>query len=589
MNIYKFGDYYLNPGERRLVEKGGLVKMSSRAFDTLLLLVENHGEVVTKNDLIQKVWRGSFVDEGNIPVHISALRKALCENKSKRLIETVSGIGYRFVSPVQTVSEEAWSEYLLHSRALRQGKNRAKSILNSIAVLPLTNLSSDKSPEVEFLAEGIAENIINSLCSDSNLRILSRDAVFRFSTRTLSAQEIGRRLRVDAVLTGRVRLVGRNLRIGVELIKVEDGSQLWGKQYSQEFSDIFSIQEEVVIAICEHLKLHIERVSKRLSHVQGGRNPEVYRLYLKGKFFLRELGIQSLTKSVKYFQESIFLDPTHVLSYIGLINCYLAFNRHGRSSSEKTLQVIDPLLNYLNRSGIELPEIYTLRGVIRLKLEWDWKRAGEDFRRAIALDPTHVPAIRQYANLLNLMGRSSEALHELKYALELSPLSVSVNTTLARILFSLEQYDRAIKQLREVREVDSSNTGLLTVLSASLIQNGEYEEGISILQTLWDKNKSFEYLAMIGYAHGRRGEKKEARRVLKEMERASVSVYVDFYFKAFVFMSIGEVDLAFQCLDESLKHRDSDIVALGIDPRFSSLRQDRRYNDLMQGIGFSND
>jgi DNA-binding winged helix-turn-helix (wHTH) protein/tetratricopeptide (TPR) repeat protein len=583
MKIYKFDDCYLNPIERRVLKAGELVKLSSRAFDTLLLLVENCGDVVAKNDLIRKVWHGSFVEEGNIAVHISALRKALGESESKGFIETVTGTGYRFVARVTTVSETAWHECLSKSHQATEIK-QSEDPLNSVAVLPFTNSSGNK--EVEYLAEEIAENIVNRLCSDSRLIVFSGDKVSRFSKRSLTAQEVGRRLGVDLILTGRIRLVGHQQRIGVELTKVEDGSQLWGGQYDQEFSDTFSIQEEIVVSICQQLRLQIDRVSQRLTDYQGGIDPEVSKLYLKGKFFLSEKGVESLAKSVKYFQESIFLDRTHVPSYIGLINCYLILHRHGKLSLQKAFQLIRPLLEYLDRHGVEHPEIHSLKGEISLKLEWDWRGAADNFRRAIALDPDNIPARNQYAELLNVTGNFKEALDQLKYALDLNPLSISLNITLARTFYCSEQYDRAIRQLGDAREIDSSNTGLLSILSACLIEKGEYDEAVQILQTLWDENRSFEYLAMLGYAHGRRGRVHDARRVLAEMEQTPDSIYVDFYYKALVHSSIDETDLALMCLEESLKHRDCDIIILKVDPRLIPLRQQRKFHELIEKIGF---
>ena len=283
MKVYKFSDCYLDAVQRRVFKNGHLIDLTPRAFDVLRLLVENSGRIVTKNDLIRKVWHDSFVEEGNIPVHISKLRKMLGAGKSEPFIETSSGVGYQFVSPVTEVDRGEWEKYLAETVKHSAEASLPEPSLDSIAVLPFQNASSSNS-EVEYLAEGLTESIINDLSYIREIKVLARNTVFRFKGSQMEAQEIGAALGVAVVLTGRVKIIGENVVIGAELMKVSDGTQLWGKQFNQPFSDIFEIQETIAHSISEILKVQIGDLAKR-SQAQTTHNLKAYTLYLKGRHF----------------------------------------------------------------------------------------------------------------------------------------------------------------------------------------------------------------------------------------------------------------------------------------------------------------
>jgi TolB-like protein/DNA-binding winged helix-turn-helix (wHTH) protein len=318
MPIYRFRNFYLNTIERRVVKNGKYLELTPKTFDVLRLLVEKRFEIVTKDEILGEVWNGSFVEEGNLPVHISKLRRLLNETKNEPFIETVQGSGYRFISPVQTASWSEWEKQSPDINLLRENNFFREWIFDSIAVLPLTNESNDA--EIDYLADGLTESFINSLSHFSNLKVIARNTVFRYKNKEADAQEVGETLGVAAVLTGRIRVVKDRLTISVELIKAEDGSQIWGTQINQPFSDIIEVQEKITLAVSEKLKSQIGANNSVSNPVT--QNPESYRLYLKGKHFFKKRAKDDIYKAIECFQKSVSFDPTNVYSYVEMVESY---------------------------------------------------------------------------------------------------------------------------------------------------------------------------------------------------------------------------------------------------------------------------
>lgn len=233
--FYKFRDCYFDAVERKLYKKSKRVEVSNRALEVLHVLIEYAGEIVTKDDFIGQIWGESFVEEQNIAVHVSRLRKALNFESKNPAIITESGRGYRFIADVTEVDDDEWAEIIENELSpIKDGKKQ----YSSIAIMPLESEESDE--DIEYLADGITENVINSLSGVEDLRVISRNSVFEFKGKDIDLKKIGRRLRVATILTGRIRVVKGRVIVGVELNKAADGSQIWGTQFNEEFDDISS-------------------------------------------------------------------------------------------------------------------------------------------------------------------------------------------------------------------------------------------------------------------------------------------------------------------------------------------------------------
>ena len=259
-HIYKFGPFRLDTKEHLLMRESELVPLTLKSFKTLLVLVENSGHVVERNDLVEQVWPNTFVDEANLTQQVFTLRKALgTDQKGGHYIETVPKIGYRFTAPVSNLPDEA-------SNLAEKNQAQARIITNdiitpqdktidSIAVLPLANVSND--PDTEYLSDGITESVISNLSQLPQLRVMARSTVFRYKGREVDPQEIGCDLNVQAVVTGRVIKLDDSLIFRVELVDVTDGSQRWGKEYKRRLSDIFEVQRKISMAISRELQMEL--------------------------------------------------------------------------------------------------------------------------------------------------------------------------------------------------------------------------------------------------------------------------------------------------------------------------------------------
>lgn len=254
MKVYKFGKCYLNTSERRVVKNGEYVALTPKIFDVLEFLVKNSGVIVTKDEILAKVWNDSFVEEGNLVVHISKLRRLLSGDKNEPFIETVPGRGYRFVSTVKAVGDGKWKKHLPNKSRLQIDTDAGKFTFDSIAVLPFNNAS--RNAELDYLADELTENLINGLSCISGLKVIDRNTVFRYKNKDIDAHEVGKTLGVAAVLNGRIRVTKKSLMTGVELSKSADGAQVWGIRLDQPFLDIIEVQEKVAFKVSE--KLHSE-------------------------------------------------------------------------------------------------------------------------------------------------------------------------------------------------------------------------------------------------------------------------------------------------------------------------------------------
>lgn len=581
--IYKFGNCYLNPIERKLFKDGKHLELTSKTFDILQILVAKSGEIVTKEEILDTVWEDSFVEEGNLPVHISKLRKLLNATKTEPFIDTVINVGYRFVSRVNTIAESDWENLSFNENSpTKTEKTKAKKN-ESIAILPLINENGNE--EIEYLADGLTESLINTLAYTPNLRVLARNAVFQYKNKEINIQEIGKELNVDTVLTGRLRVLKNNLIIGVELTKTSDRTQLWGTQFNQPFEDIFEMQDKITLAISENLKSQINNSAKSLSSQRFTNNAESYKLYLKGRYFFNRGGVEGYQKAIEYLQQSISHDPTNVLSYTGLADCYLWLYFYEQISLQEAKTKVTSLLKKSSDINQSFSELYVLKGCLKMYLDWDVENAEKHFRKALVLNPNNATTHYYYANLLANCGRSSEALDGIKEIMKLDPISSLNNKNIAKIFYKVGQYENAIIQLKEALDLEESNYEALLLLGTNLIETGKFEEALEVLHKTLDIQFHLETFSMIGYANARARNLTEAKKILKQIEAQGKTDYIPPTYKGIIYSALGEIDKTFECLENAFKTHYPDLFALKVDPRWENIKRDKRFNKLLSKIG----
>jgi len=502
-------------------------------------------------------------------VCIDVLKKELGEEPERATRELHQQIISGQLAPVSSVSN-----------AERGGD----SAINSLAIFPLVNAGSD--PNAEYLSDGITESIINSLSQLPQLKVMARSTVFRYKGEEIDAREVGMKLGVRAVLTGRVLYRADALNIQTELVDVRDGSQLWGAQYNRSSSDIFELQEEIAREITEKLRLRLSGADKGRLAKRYTENTEAYRLYLKGRYFWSKRTPETVVKSLEYFQRAIDRDSNYALAYVGLADSYTKLGDVGLAvlpPRQAFSQAKVAAVRALEIDGT-LAEAHTSLAHLHLH-DYEWLEAEREFKCANELNPNYATTHHWYAYLLLMVGRLDEAMIEIAQALELDPLSLPINADYGEILYFARRYDQAIKQLRKTLEMDPHFYPAHIDLGRVYEEKQMYVESITEFQKARDlSGDNADALAALGHAYAVSGEKEKALAMLARLDELSKTNYVSPYGVATVYAGLGEKAKAFEWLRRASAEHAGWVVYLKVDPKLDSLRQDRRFKDLLRSV-----
>lgn len=444
---YEFGPYQLSVNTRRLKRSGETISLTPKAADILVLLVTRAGQLVEKDELLKEIWPDTFVEEANLSQNIFYLRKALGDDRvGPRYIETVTRRGYRFIASVKVV--EAEENHLSNGVHVNDRP--------VVAVLPFTNVMGD--PEVEYLVQGVTDNIINNLSRISKLRVMSRSAVFRYKTKEIDPQQAGRDLGAQVVVVGKISSgPGQNV-IAVELVDASTGWQLWGESFDSEKQDLLEVQDAITRQIVASLKLQLSGDEEKQISTRYTENAGAYQAYLEGRHYWSRYTRSGIERAIRHFRNAIELDPNYALAYAGIIDCYLRL-------ATNYLPPEDDLPSTDDESGYQ-PEINPAESDPRVKLrfEWDWKGAERELRRANELQTNYPTAPQWYAaycfargilqTFLQKREPSGEVSGDLVYPRQfftstLSPNEeVQVLCTIAREQIEIGNYDAGCVMLR---------------------------------------------------------------------------------------------------------------------------------------------
>ncbi len=577
--FYKFSDCFLDTVERRLFKKNRRLDVTPKALEVLQVLVENAGEVVSKEDLLEEIWGDSFVEEGNLPVQISKLRSELGANKSEPYIITESGVGYKFVSPVSIVDDDEWSDLIENELAQKQD---GKQKFTSIAIMPLLNESGDE--EVEYLADGITESLINSLSYSEELRVIARNTVFQFKGSEIDIKKLGRKLRVATILTGRIRVVRENIVIAVELSKVSDGSQIWGIQLNEPFDDIFKIQGKLSKSIVENLKVRMKR--GRLSNREHNQiNPESYRLYLKGNFFVSKRQVDQVNKAINCYKQAISLDPTNVGAYLGFAFSQYLLYLFDMLSREEALNAMRSNLQIVKRLDPENLDYMMYTGIQKLYLELDAKSAIKLFEYVLDAKPNHYECLACYSRVKAFVGDVAGSLRAIKQMSNVTPFSLDGSIEIGTTLYVLGRYEEAIKQFQEVIDIEPYHYRALMKSSAAFVEIGRFEEALDLLDKAASIQETYEAMSLRGYILASKGLRKEAFQIIEQLKIASRDSAIPETYIGTLYAALNEKSEAIKHLESAFEKKDADIINIQSDPRWKNLKDDNRYKVIISNVG----
>ena len=606
----RFEGFEANPRAGELRKQGRKIKLQEKPFQLLCTLLQHPGEVVTREELRERLWPADtfVVFDDNLNTAIKKLREALGDTaEHPRFVETLPRHGYRFIAAVESadgpsrpaaglrlawIASLAFGALVVVAFALNVGQWRERlfgtgsSSIRSLAVLPLENLSGD--PEQDYFADGMTEALITELGKISALRVISRQSVMQYKDADRTVPEIARELEVDAVVEGSALREGDRVRITIQLIQAAPESHVWAESYERDLTNILALQGEVARAIAREIRIAV--TPEEEVRLAGARsvNPEAYEAYLKGRFFWNKRTHEGLKQSLEYFQQAVELDPGYALAYAGLADSYAVLRDYGSLTPQETYTRARAAALKALEIDDTLGEAHASLAIIRVRRDWDWVGAEQEFKRAIELYPGYTTAHHWYAIFLTVMGRLDEARGEIKRAQQLDPLSLVVKTASAwPVYVSARQYEQAIGELRTAIALDPNFAGAHNRLGRVFLLTGLYEEAIAELQKGVTLSRASSYmLADLGYAYAVVGRKAEAAKVLDELQELSRRRYVGPSHIALIYTGLAERDRALDWLEKAYKEHDTELVFLKVDPRFDPLRSDPRFQDLLRRMNF---
>ena len=462
--------------------------------------------------------------------------------------------------------------------------------IDSVAVLPFVNDSND--PDAEYISDGVTESIIRSLSQLSDLKVMSRSAVFRFKGRDVDAQEVGRNLKVGAVLAGRVVRQGDRLIINTELIDVSDGSQLWSGEYNNSVSEILAVQDEISQKISESLRVRLTGEDEQKLRKRYTTDAEAYELYLKGRYFWNKRDAEGLRNGIKYFKAAEEKDPTYALAYSGLADSYALLSDIGavkpadempkaRAAAQRAVD-IDPTL----------AEAYTSRAFVKLAHDWDWLGAEADFKRALQLNPKYPTAHQWYASYLMQMGKFGPAQAELEKAHQLDPLSPIINSNLGFYAYYQHNYDEALNHTNKTLEMVPDFWVAHHYRGLAYTMKGMYDEAIKefrgVLRAPNDGSLPEEAVqtnpevsASLGFAYALSGKRRQAEEILRQLHRVAEKRYVSPRYLAIVYVGLDNKRAAIEQLHRAYENRHPGLVLIRVDPLFDRLRSEPAFEELI--------
>ncbi len=453
----------------------------------------------------------------------------------------------------------------------------------SIAVLPFVNLSAAK--ENEYFADGMTEELSNTLAQIEGLRVVARTSAFQFKGKEVDVREIGQQLGVGNVLEGSVRRDGDRLRITAQLVSAKDGYHLWSETYERSMKDVFAVQEELSRAIASALQVRLTGTTGSVRTEAPTTDLAAYDLYLQGRYFWHERTFSGLTKARELFEQAIAKDPRFARAYAGLADVYvvlplwndIAPHQAYPRAKAAALQAL-ALDSGLAEPQAALGEVYTF-------YEWDWPAADRRFQRALALDPYNANTHHWYAeDYLEPVGRLEEAVREHQHARELDPLSLTINAGLGITLYRAGRYAEALAHLENARRLDPGFILANSALGLVYLKLGRYGEAVQAFQAALDTHTRHSIdVAQLGYAYAKAGRRDDATKLLNELHARAAREYVGPTSIALLYAGLGDTTRTFQWLDRAVAARDPFLIYLFVaDPLFDGLRRDPRGYVILQ-------
>ena len=447
--------------------------------------------------------------------------------------------------------------------------------LQSVVVLPFVNLTGDV--EQDYFADGMTEALTTELGKSNVFRVISRTSAMQYKQTRKSIPEIARELNVDGVVEGGVQRANDRVSITAQLIYAPTDRHLWGQTYERDLRDALAMQREVAETIAYAVQAKFtpqDQVAR--AHLRQV-DPEAYREYLRGRFFWEQRSEEALDRSISHFDRALQIDPNFALAYAAEAEAYVPLAVRGYRAPKEPFAKAKEMATKALALDDTLPGAHNALAAVRFN-QYDWAGAEKEFKRAIELNPSYVPAHLWHGYFLEALGQQSANLAERKLAQELDPLNLTAGTDVGTAYFYLGQYDQAIEEQRKTLELNPGFSKALENLGEVYEAKGMYADAIVV----YGKAGA---LASLGHACAASGRKAEARKILHELDQQSKHRYVSPYDRALIYAGLGEKDQAIAWLEKA-EEQNVPLHHINVDRRFNSLRSDKRYQQLLRRIGF---
>ena len=611
-HFYEFGPFRLDPLKRRLLRDAEALRLTPKAFDLLLVLVEESGRTVEKDELLERVWAGTIVEENNLNQNITTLRKLLGDSRQEsQYIATIPGVGYRFVAEVRKTEDgftqrrkEDAKEVTAPRRLVRYAplllvplvlagvafalytREKPRPAISSIMVLPLENLSGD--PAEEYFADGMTDALIGDLAQLGGLHVISRTSSMHYKGTKQSLPQIASEINVDAVVEGTVQRSGDRVVVRAQLIHAATDRHLWVQTYTRDVRDVLDLQSEIAQAVAREVQIQMTPGEQARFTSRRAVKPKAYDNYLQGRYlFWNKRTEENLNKAIEFFQNAIKEDAGYAPAYVGLADCYNALSvvqisalppaegrRRAEEAATKALEL---------DSG--LAEAYTALGYIN-HYNWNWTAAEQHFKRALELNPSYANAHNVYAGYLMSRGRVDESIAASNRARELDPFSLAISAQRGFLLENARRYGEAIEQLRAVTAMDPNHYQAYWILGHTYAANGQFVEAVAAAEKAVQlSDRAPGALGMLGLAYGLAGRKADALKIVNELLELNKTRYVTPAALVNVYLGLGDKEQAFVWLEKAYQERSNYIAYLKVFPILDPIRDDRRFADLVKKVG----
>ena len=597
--VVRFADFEVHLRTREIRKNGMPIKLTGHPFDVLAALVARPGELITRDELRQRLWAdSSFVDfDNNLNNAVNRLRRALGDSaEDPRFVETLPRLGYRFLSTVEPAESGNRRTRLLRSFAFAAmvlivatvawlGFRPVDTGLPDrvmLVVLPFENLGSN--PAEDYLSDGLTEELILQLSriDSQRLGIIARTTAMKYRGTPKSVAEIGDELGVDYVVEGSVRRGGDTVRITAQLIRVGDETHLWAESYDREPGDLLALEHQVARAVAGQIQVAVSpgQASIDIDAI----DPDAYDAYLRARYYHSRGTVQSTEQAIGLYRDAIEKSPDFALAHAGLARAYIFGIR---TEPIVALERAYSLATNARELEPNLPEALVASAMATLYHKRDLAAAEQLFQRALQLDPGNSEAHFYYAQCLAADGRFDEAIASAQRALEVDPFSPLILHYIGRLHYFARDYDKAIGVLRETLDLDPNYPWAHLFLAVTYQRIEAYEQAVEHRQKYWAAmGVSADQATKLGDGYAEAGYESVLRDWYGWIEGfARVDGYVTSSELAILQTELGNRDEAFAWLEKALEHGTRDLIYINVEPAFDPLRGDPRFSQFVQNVG----